>query len=167
MIDIKDVMQFAMKAHGDQMYGNLPYITHLSDVYRVLLKIGIQDVEILSTAWLHDVLEDTAYHYSAIVQLTNKNVAEMVYAITDELGRNRRERKEKTWPKLIKNEKAIVVKQADMLANVNQGIVEGSSLLNMYKKEYPAFKKYFGDHGCTDLWEELNRLIGDNLVQGK
>lgn len=163
MIDIKEVMQFAMKAHGGQMYGNLPYITHLSDVYRVLLEFGYHNLDLLASAWLHDVLEDTEYHYSDIVNLTDESTAQMVYAVTDELGRNRKERKKKTWPKIAKNSGAMVLKQADMISNVRQGLSEESKKLNMYRKEYTAFKDYFIHMGNQDMWVELDRLLIDKL----
>jgi (p)ppGpp synthase/HD superfamily hydrolase len=159
MIDIKEIMQFAMKAHSGQMYGNLPYITHLSDVYRVLLEFSITEEHVLCAAWLHDVLEDTEYHYSEIVHITDEQTAEIVYCITDELGRNRKERKEKTWPKLQSNNQAIIVKQADMIANIRQGMTEKSSKLKMYTREYPKFREYFEGHGSNNLWNELDTLL--------
>ena len=159
MLDMKEVMQFAMKAHEGQMYGNFPYTTHLSDVYKVLQEFGVMDQNILAGAWLHDVLEDTEYHYSEIKQRFGLPIAEIVFSITDELGRNRKERKEKTWPKLKMNGRAFVVKQADMIANARQGTFEKSDILNMYIKEYPKFKSYFNGLGMDVLWNELDKLL--------
>lgn len=159
MLEMREVIQFAMKAHRGQMYGNLPYIVHLSDVYKVLVEFDIDEQTILAGAWLHDVLEDTEYHYSDIKEMFGFEVAEIVFAVTDELGRNRRERKDKTWPKILKHPRAITLKQADMIANARQGIFEGSDILNMYKKEYPKFKSYFKGRGIDRLWEELDRLL--------
>ncbi len=160
MIEMKEVMRFAMSAHNGQMYGDFPYITHLSDVYKTLIEFQHSDPVILASAWLHDVLEDTEHHYADIKKLFGTEVAEVVYAVTDELGRNRKERKEKTWPKIKANRKALVVKQADMLANVRQGTFENSDILNMYKKEFPTFKTYFaGMNGDPELWSALTLLI--------
>lgn len=159
MLYMKDVIEFAMKAHQGQMYGNFPYIKHLSDVYMVLVEFGVHDQSILAGGWLHDVLEDTEYHYSEIKQNFGLEIAEIVFAITDELGRNRKERKEKTWPKLKENEKAFIVKQADMLANVRQGMWEGNDILNMYKKEFPKFKQHFKPLGRANLWTALEAVL--------
>jgi hypothetical protein len=75
------------------------------------------------------------------------------------MGRNRKERKEKTWPKLLQNNHAVILKQADMIANMRMGKRENSTLLEMYKKEYPAFKEYFKETGNKELWEELDKII--------
>jgi len=151
---------FASKVHDGQMYGNVPYIVHLSDVYVVLHDHNITDENILVAAWLHDTIEDTTATYSKIEKRFNKEIAEIVYCLTDELGRNRKERHEKTYPKLKKNKKAIVVKQADRLANIKTGLREGNDLLYMYIKEYPEFRKQLKPHGGDKkMWKELDDLL--------
>ena len=52
---------FATVAHGGQMRkdGKTPYIAHPERVVKILQKSGIEDEEILASAYLHDVLEDT------------------------------------------------------------------------------------------------------------
>ena len=52
-ITFPQAVVYATRAHGDQMYGDLPYIFHLMDVAR-----RVQFGERVA-AILHDVLEDT------------------------------------------------------------------------------------------------------------
>lgn len=161
---IEDAKEFVGEAHKNQIYGkNLPYIVHLYDVYLILCNHDVKDINILVAAWLHDVIEDTTKTYTKIKKAFNFEIAEIVFAVTDELGRNRRERHEKTYPKIQKNEKAIIVKQADRLANIRTGLREGNFMVEMYKKEYPEFKAKLQPYGgLPSLWNELDAiLLGD------
>ena len=158
MLDLKEIIRYAVRSHEGQFYGNFPYSTHLSDVYDVLIEFGIQDSVLLAGAWLHDILEDRDRNYADIKRIADIEVAEVVYAVTDEKGKNRKERHEKTWPGILSIERAIVLKQADMIANMRRGIREKSRQLQMYRKEYPEFRVYFYPKGNKDLWIELDRL---------
>jgi len=153
-----NVMKYAIDAHEGQKYGKFPYIVHLIDVHAVLLEFNVKDQDILASAFLHDLLEDTEFHYSDVKKLFGHEIAEIVYAITDEKGRNRKERKDKTWPVLILNDKAVILKQADMIANIRMGRRENSDMVKMYREEYPAFKEYFKGHGLKEFWDELDKL---------
>jgi (p)ppGpp synthase/HD superfamily hydrolase len=141
---IKDVKHFAANCHSGQMYGKKPYVTHLDDVYNIAKRFT-DDKDILTACYLHDVLEDTNCTYKALVLMFGENVAEIVYAVTDEMGRDRKERKEKTYPKIAKNEKAITLKVCDRIANVmatlKGGFWEKSNLKKyiMYEEEHKVF----------------------------
>jgi guanosine-3',5'-bis(diphosphate) 3'-pyrophosphohydrolase len=150
----------ASEHHGDQRYGYIPYTTHLCHVVGVLLAHGYTDRELLAIAYLHDVLEDTTCHYSDLEKQFGQRVAEGVFALTDELGRNRRERHEKTYPKLVKSSDAVLVKLADRIANVSHSAIEKPALRKMYAKEYEEFKrKLFCDRHGEDLWKTLDDIL--------
>lgn len=68
-----------------------------------------------------------------------EEVAEIVYAVTDELGQNRAERKQKTYPKIKANWKATVVKVCDRIANAQQSKDYNERLFSIYQKENPGF----------------------------
>lgn len=153
---------FAARAHEGQLYGNLPYIVHLSDVYITLFEYGIKSPPVLVAGWLHDTIEDTNITYSKILKEFDKEVAEMVFALTDELGRNRKDRHEKTYPKLQKNSDSIIVKQADRLANIKTGIREENPMLDMYRKEYKEFKNKLQPYGgLPEMWNNLDKYLGE------
>ncbi len=55
--------------------------------------------------------------------------------MTDELGRNRKERKEKTLPKIAALYDAIVVKLADRIANMRNSTKKGHKMSKMYVRK--------------------------------
>jgi len=137
---LRNAFLLAAKKHQHQKYGDDTYLVHLYDVVNVLLEFNVTDEKYLAAAWLHDVIEDTPTHYSEVQQATNKEVAEMVFALSDELGRNRKERKQKTLPKLLACTDAILVKLADWIANLRDAKRNNPGFLQMYKKDFPDFK---------------------------
>jgi guanosine-3',5'-bis(diphosphate) 3'-pyrophosphohydrolase len=148
---IEDVKNFAESCHLGQMYGEESYVTHLDDVYNIA-KGYTDDKEILAACYLHDVLEDTNCSYKTLVKNFGKNVAEIVYAVTDELGRDRKERKEKTYPKIAKNDKAITLKACDRLANVMASYKGGLWMWEKYNVK--KYNMYAGEHKV--FCEQLN-----------
>ncbi len=48
--------RYAEAAHGDQRYGQKPYVSHLAAVRAVLNDFGVSG-DLGVAAWLHDVLE--------------------------------------------------------------------------------------------------------------
>ena len=60
--EVKRAREFAIKAHGDQMYGDEPYIVHLDEVAGILHEFGIMETIFTNAyivAYLHDTIEDT------------------------------------------------------------------------------------------------------------
>ena len=154
---------FACIAHGMQMYGTdkLPYIKHLEDVYNVMVEYGISDIDLLVASYLHDIIEDTTKSYNDIKKEFGMEVAELVYVVTDELGRNRKERHEKTYPKLQQNGKAIILKLADRIANLkHSSSTNNGDMLWMYGKEYKDFRNALFSHGgLVTMWQFLDDLF--------
>lgn len=153
----------AERVHAGQVYDIYPYIYHVKQVAKIAEDFGY-DESIIVAALLHDTLEDTDLSYNDILKAFGQEVAEIVYAVTDELGRNRIERKSKTYPKIRANWKATVVKICDRIANVEQSIEYSPKLLEMYKKEHEDFCKNLMSsehlHNETNrAWEKLNKLM--------
>ena len=131
----------ATRFHANQLYDDLPYIKHVEDVFNVLVFFNVNDPDILVASLLHDTIEDTNLTYAKIKSKFGKKVAELVYAVTNELGRNRKERHIKTIPKIIADTDAITLKLADRIANVNYSIVtKNDKKFQMYKNEYEEFR---------------------------
>lgn len=145
---VRQAFRLAYEAHGTQQYSDAPYLLHLFDVYNVLLQFRHTQPELLAAALLHDVIEDTPVHYRQVLEATNETVAEVVYACTDELGRNRRERKERTHAHLHvwttqRGESALTVKLADWIANVGEAERQNDAgKLKMYRKDWPEFTQF-------------------------
>ena len=58
------------------------------------------DQTMTSAGYLHDTIEDTDTSYRDLFDRFGEEVAELVYAVTSELGRNRAERNRKTCAKI-------------------------------------------------------------------
>ena len=161
--DYKEARMVAVKLHASQSYDEVfPYEKHLDDVVDVLKRFGYSGKYIVA-GYLHDILEDTGFSFNDTKKHFGIEVAEMVYCVTDELGRNRVERKEKTLPKTASNPDAIIVKLADRIANIEHG-----GKIDMYAKEYDQFKGVLYLNTPKDgkaLWDHLEVLLKINLVE--
>jgi (p)ppGpp synthase/HD superfamily hydrolase len=133
--------EFAILHHGDQKYGEHPYVYHLDQVAALL----DNDTE-KALAYLHDIREDTKVTYEEIVAKFGYFIADCVEFLTDCQGANRKERKKLTNEKLSKLEgkyKIVLrVKIADRLANMTESLLSDNiSKLEMYNKEMEEFFK--------------------------
>lgn len=160
--------KFALKCHKGQKYGSENYSYHLKLTIEVAKKYKLSE-SIVSACWLHDVIEDCNISYWEVKTQFSEKIAEIVYAVTDELGRNRKERKQKTYPKIATNEDALCVKLCDRIANIKESIRKGQyNFVSMYgieKREF--YNKLFNPKHCKktlQLWECLN---GFYLVDNK
>jgi guanosine-3',5'-bis(diphosphate) 3'-pyrophosphohydrolase len=153
---------FAMKYHNQQKYGIYPYVYHLDHV-AILVKPYGNDAQII--AYLHDLVEDTEITIEDIQNKFGLFISECVDLITDCPGKNRKERKLKTYKKLSEVQPihyvTLIVKVADRLSNVMNCIKDSNKdLLEMYRKEDKEFTDaVYRPDLCTDLWRELKILL--------
>ncbi len=159
----KEARMVAVKAHSNQSYDEIfPYEKHLDDVVDVLKRFGFSGKYIVA-GYLHDSIEDDGISYNDIKKHFGAEVAEMVYCVTDELGRNRKEKKEKTLPKTASNPDAIILKLGDRIANIEHG-----GKVDMYKKEYQEFKGALYLNTPNDgkeMWNYLDKLIDNKTCE--
>lgn len=151
----------------NQKYGdNLPYSFHLKCVeqqgrkfYHLLNETGVEEKKVIPALICHDALEDFRMTYNDVKEVCDKfytvdernywyiedfgkKIADIVYCVTDEKGKNRSERKnEKYYKELRENKLAVFVKLADISANTLYSKLTGSSMYDKYKKEFPMFKE--------------------------
>lgn len=153
----------AATAHEGQMYGEFPYTKHLGHVVEVLRRFGISDEDMLVAGWLHDIVEDTDTTILVVTAMFGSRVADLVHRVTNEEGKNRRERHEKTYPKIMASDDAITLKLADRIANIESCIEVNDDKITMYTKEYAAFRNKLYKPGTHDaMWRHLDFLIGYN-----
>jgi guanosine-3',5'-bis(diphosphate) 3'-pyrophosphohydrolase len=152
---------FAIKAHGDQRYGDEPFVFHLDAVVRVIDSYGHTDPEVRASGYLHDVVEDTDKTKEDIAAEFSSSIAEIVHAVSSEPGKNRKERNIATYPKIRAVHKAVIVKLSDRIANVGYSLATKSDLFTMYQREYPAFRAalYYDSPDLTKMWEFLDRIM--------
>jgi len=120
---VSDAREFAIKAHGNQLYGNKPYVYHLDAVVKILEPYG-ETAQIIG--YLHDVVEDTGVSLQEIEDEFDLFISICVYVLTDPLGhRTRKEKKKYVCYKLSivvdKYSVSLIVKAADRLANLECG----------------------------------------------
>jgi guanosine-3',5'-bis(diphosphate) 3'-pyrophosphohydrolase len=160
--------EFARLVHRNQSYGELPYVEHLKEVYLTLLDFRVRDEIILAASWLHDSIEDTETTYETLEIQFGKEVADLVQAVTNEKGSNRKEILEKTALKIKSNEKALILKLADRIVNTEFSIDNNENLYKMYEKEFHLFTEllYNSSGKCFNytleaLWMYLEYLYLD------
>lgn len=143
-----DAMRWALDTHHgvrqkyDKQY---PYFYHLNEVAKVAVMfahlVGFNPYTFL-IALFHDVIEDARLTYNDVKKLWGPEVADGVFACTELRGRNRNERHGPLYFKTLRtNMLGRFVKICDVIANMEQGLKTGSSMLDKYIKEYPHFKQ--------------------------
>lgn len=167
MLLVEQAELFAGLVHSNQFYGELPYDKHLEEVVLTLQEFGVKDGIVISAAWLHDSLEDTPVTYILLKSIFGSEVADIVFDVTNEPGKNRKDILEKTAPKTKENYAALTIKLADRIVNTEFSIDNNEKLYKMYKKEFPRFKELLyreneKDEVILDLWEHLEGLYFDN-----
>lgn len=126
------------------LYDDKPYEYHLSLVnkyankYRYLLKRNAEDI--IAASWTHDTIEDCGETYNDVLKQTNKKIADLSYALTNEKGRNRSERANDKYYRGIRREYgADYLKICDRMANVEYSKSKGSRMFDAYSKENNNF----------------------------
>ena len=172
----------ATELHGNQKYGEGPYKYHLEKVLmnaRKYMSFYGDDPELTQAlemaAIFHDTLEDVVgYTYNDLKRDVAKVfsdpfyvdlVAEIVYACTNDKGRNRAERAGDAYYKGIRETGyAPFIKACDRLANLEFSGQQRSSLHKKYIQELPEFLKKIeaADNPIpTGLKEELCSYLPD------
>jgi (p)ppGpp synthase/HD superfamily hydrolase len=150
---------WCIQAHGSQLYDIHPYRFHLESVAAVAVRFGFTDELTAIVCWLHDVLEDVAGQtlHTLLAAGFSQIAVDAAYALKDEDGANREERKAKTLPKIAANRLATVVKLCDRIANVEYG-----QKTAMYRHEHAAFKAALyraDDVELQPMWDHLDQLL--------
>jgi (p)ppGpp synthase/HD superfamily hydrolase len=153
----------AEKAHQNQQYDMYQYIFHIRQVVAIAEELEYPE-DVIIAATLHDVLEDTSLSYNDVKRAFGVGVAEIVFAVTDELGRNRKERHQKTYPKITANWKATVVKICDRIANVGHSRLYNQEMYEMYLRENDDFCRALMNpshpHSQTNIaWLRLSEIF--------
>ena len=150
---IETARNYAIKQHGEQMYGDKCYLYHLDLVYEKLKNFPI--VYRLA-AYLHDIIEDcdnTEKVSSEIKEKFGQEVYQLVYAVSG-VGENRKERKLSMLAKLEIYPLAIDLKMADRLVNIEESKKNNPKLFKMYKKEHADYDALFSQ-GNPELYEAI------------
>ena len=172
-----------------------PYGFHLDMVVNWVRKyieevcVSEQDIlPIYFAAFYHDSIEDARLSYNDVMKIAQELMdeeqaylaAEIVYALTNEKGRNRAERaNEKYFAGIREIPYAPFVKLADRLANTSYAFSKGTAdslrMSKVYREELPGFLDALKVEGTDvrfslpaamveDLWEVIPQCGSENYV---
>lgn len=139
--EVEKALDFAIKAHGGQMYGSHPYSHHLKNTVDLANSLGY-DIDVQVACALHDVLEDTDVSFLQLESVFGHDIANIVFCVTDEKGNTRWQRKLSTYPKIFQSKKAITVKLIDRISNINSCLTDyiaNEKKIKMYISEHSSF----------------------------
>ena len=94
----------------------------------------------------------------------DRATSDWIRNFTNELGKNRTDRAERTYPKIAANPAAIVVKLADRIANTEFSRDAGSSMWRKYVAEYPKFRHWLYQFWQFESYPEMS-VLWDRLDQ--
>ena len=186
----------ALHASVNHAYDRIrPYGFHLDMVVNWVRKyieeVCVSEQDVLSiyfAAFYHDSIEDARLSYNDVMriakELMNEEQAylatEIVYALTNEKGRNRAERaNEKYFAGIREIPYAPFVKLADRLANTSYAFSKGTAdslrMSKVYREELPGFLDALKVEGTDvrfslpeamveDLWEVIPQCGSENYV---
>jgi len=165
-----DFKNYCIKQHDivcNQKYDTaLPYSFHLKMVtaqsikWKHLLssKVEVQITEM--GAWGHDLIEDARVTYNDIRNIAGVPVADLIYACTDEKGKNRKERhNDNYFLNLSQNKLAIYVKLCDVISNVLYSLMTNSSMYKKYKSEFPNLKNKIYVKEYEVMFDYIEKLL--------
>lgn len=164
---LNNAIVYAQKCHvaTNHLYDGGPYFNHLQEVATIAKRFihwfPQEDHDIiLAAAWCHDIIEDTRQTYNDVKKAIGKKGTDIVYALTNEKGKNRKERANaKYYDEMKKVPRAVFVKLCDRLANIIHSSSRHSSMLQAYKKEHVFFKEMLFDGRYTELWAEMDTYL--------
>ena len=108
-------------------------------------------------------MKNNSLTYEKISNIFSENIANVVYDVTSELGKTRKEQNEKSYPKIYNNWKAAAVKLCSRIANLQHSITyNNTNKIKFYLEERESF--YNGIHNTNHnsvldkAWTMLNSL---------
>lgn len=162
---LEQIRSMAHQIHEsvNQFYdGDKPYGYHLDMVakevyaYGHLVLVGEDELlPLFMGAWFHDSIEDARVSYNDVKKIALKlgltqeqafMASEIVYALTNEKGRNRKERAGKRYYEGIRNTPyAPFVKMCDRMANIRYSCgcynMRNLRMAKVYEDEMPYFTR--------------------------
>lgn len=158
--------------HGDQKrkYTGHPYFNHLQGVAHIVERWGYPELKPI--AYLHDIVEDTAYTIEQVEKAFNKEIATNVWFLTDVplIAGNRKTRNHLNNMRLSQApESALIVKCADMIDNMKDIVEHDKKFAKVYLDE--AFDKLHILDNCgipDEVYLELSKVLdyASNELEG-
>ena len=162
-LNVAKTLNFIKQAHGDQLYGKLPYWTHPRAVALTGRKIfGSKfNSEAVKTAFLHDVVEDT---HIGLDELRKLGFSDQVIDAVDLLTKDKTLTYKQNIEKIIAsgNLLAMMVKYADNYENFTSDKSGWDA-----KRADNSQKKYLARLNMLGDTLSVRHHIGENFADGK
>jgi hypothetical protein len=101
--------------------------------------------------------------YNDIKVATNEDIAEIVYALTNEKGKSRSERANDIYYNGIRSTPyASFVKICDRIANYKYSLENNSKMAIKYEQEMNYFKSWLFDEKYKSMFDYLQKLVNSN-----
>lgn len=144
---VQKAKYYAITCHRstNHLYDNQDYSIHLNRVVDTAIRFidlipKDKWIVVFSAAWAHDTIEDTRQTYTDVKTELGEEVAEIVYALTNDKGKNRKERAGRKYYEGIRQTPfATFVKVCDRIANIEYSKQTSSSMFEKYQKENKEF----------------------------
>lgn len=140
---VSKAQNFACEKHKNQKKKDnvTPFITHLEGVVNRLKNIGITDLETLSAAWLHDILEHTTTTFEEINEIFGNTISVLVLSLSKDNTLTKKER-ENQYVQQLKdsNFQTKIIKICDISANLKDLVDAPISKTQKNKKVKKMFR---------------------------
>ena len=157
---------FASRAHKRQKrkYTGEPYFNHCLEVASLVAQVH-GSVDMICAALLHDVVEDTKITLRQIEEEFNREIANLVYWLTDQSkpeDGNREQRKaiDKDHIALASKE-AKTIKLADMISNISSIVKRDPDFAEIYMAEKRELLSVLSDAESPQMFYEAKRIISE------
>ena len=169
---INQAYVFAMKAHGSQLRASGdPYFSHPIEVASILAEMRMDDASI-TTALLHDVVEDTLKTNKEIKKIFGKEIATLVDGVT-KLSKIRVQSNQSEYAenfiKLVlamsNDIRVVLVKLADRLHNMRtlNFLDSKEKRLRIAQETMEVYAPLAERMGMRDVCDELNEIAFEEL----
>lgn len=155
---------FAAEAHSDQLrkYTNEPYVNHCRNVAELVKRYG-GTPDMITAAWLHDVVEDTHVTVGDVCSRFGENVARYVDQLTD-ISRphhgNRVKRKSIDIAHLSRAEPVVkTIKLCDLLDNTSSIVRHDPKFAVIFLAEKQLMLVYLSDASNQELYALVEREL--------
>jgi len=172
MNTILKAVQFAEYKHRGQERKDIkrsPYISHPISVASVISEVGgIDDLEVLAAALLHDTVEDTGTSLDELEKEFGERVRKLVEEVTDDKNLPKDERKKRQIEHAARlSDEAVLIKLGDKISNVKDVIYSPPSDWNTERR-----KKYLDwaeavINNCSNVNPSMKKHFANMLAAGR
>ena len=166
---VQEAIDFANEAHrGVNRKGvEIPYVTHVMEVYKVLFNMGVRDPDMLIAAILHDIIEDTPYTWSDIEKKFNSRVASYVHECSRMVDGEETLRVKYDFMQTFKYKStslgSVLIKIADRYVNTMDYYKEGREVYAAWYslQAYPLYIRYHDAKNTQKLFNMRVNYVGE------